>query len=262
MIKDYNLYDERHSSVNWRKVLGNYRGSYSFNQEWEITILELIANSVDAKANKIDINTKTDEYGEYSIICQDNGVGMNKKIFEEYHNLGSLTKEKSGETIGFAGIGAKLCIDLCEKIYTETSTGKETLASEWWFEKKEIEPKYIFMKPRDLLNHKTGTYVEIKNLINPPSSVQNIKELVLENYEYALGPYGNLKIFINGKEIKNIPISNNYKCHEFKRIIKSKKLEKNIVLEGKFFFVDDEYIQEFYKSRKNFISGINIVVFR
>jgi len=46
---------EHHSSVNWRKVLENYRGSYTYNEEWEITIIEIISNAIDAAAKEIKI---------------------------------------------------------------------------------------------------------------------------------------------------------------------------------------------------------------
>ena len=116
--------EERHSSVNWRKVLDNYRGNYNYAEEWEITVLELLANAVDAKATKIKF--KFDKEGDnVTIVCMDNGKGMNSSEFIEYHNLGSLTKDKTSGTIGFAGIGAKLCIDLCDKIYSETCDGIE-----------------------------------------------------------------------------------------------------------------------------------------
>ncbi|MEM3455739.1 MAG: ATP-binding protein [Candidatus Micrarchaeia archaeon] len=250
--------EERHSSVNWRKILENYRGNYNYNEEWEITVIELIANAIDAGASKVKLSY-TRNIGKVNLICEDDGEGMDKEKFIEYHNLGSLTKDKTTGMIGFAGIGAKLCIDLCEVIYTETCNGDKTIASEWWFKKNEMEPHYKIVKPRKSLQYKSGTYVEIKNLIAPSLEYQAMRSLILDNYEYILRPYGKLSIIINDIELsQEKPAEAAYKFE--KTIPISKKPEKNLHIFGEFFFVDDEWIQDIKKIRGEYISGINIVV--
>lgn len=248
----------RHSSVNWRRILKNYRDNYNYDEEWEITIIELIANAIDAEATKIDISFNKKETNA-TIICVDDGKGMNYQEFIEYHNLGSLTKDKTSGTIGFAGIGAKLCIDLCERIYTETNNGKERYASEWWYKKTDIEPHYRLVEPHILPPWSKGTYVKIINLIAPSLNADLITRLILENYQYSIEPYGPLSIFINGSKIlSHRPAVTPY---FFQKIIsKKKKLESTLRMKGEFFLVGDEYIKNTEKICGRYIPGINIVV--
>jgi len=250
--------DERHSSVNWRKVLDNYRSNYNYAETWEITVLELLANAVDAKATDIKFRFYRDE-NNVTIICMDNGKGMNYSQFIEYHNLGSLSKDKTTGTIGFAGIGAKLCIDLCDKIYSETSNGKEVYSSEWWYKKTDIEPHYRLVSPQELLPWPTGTYIKIINLIAPSLNADSITKLIIENYQYSIEPYGPLSIFINDNKILSHRPTDT--PHSFQKTVrKNKKLKTTLHMNGEFFFVDDEYIKNTEKIEGEYSSGINIVV--
>lgn len=85
---------KQHLKVRWKKILSNYRDAYSYKDEWEISVLELIANSIDAKASEIKIIIEEKGYNKIDLMCEDNGIGMTEEEFKEYHNLGSLTKTK------------------------------------------------------------------------------------------------------------------------------------------------------------------------
>lgn len=79
------------SNVNWKKVLENYRNGYNFSDEWEIALLEIIANSIDAETTRI--NLRFSHKGEkLDIICEDNGKGMNSSEFEDITILALLVK--------------------------------------------------------------------------------------------------------------------------------------------------------------------------
>lgn len=256
--------EKYHSSVNWSKVLENYRNSYNHANDWEIAIVELIANAIDAKASKIKIGFsrqgKERENGVFyvKITCEDNGKGMSYNEFIEYHNLGSLTKDKSTGTIGFAGIGAKLCIDLCDYVYTETSNGRERLASRWWFSKDSNEPIFVLEKPKNKLKNKHGTYVEINGLKVSDFNFKSVKRLIIENYEYVIPAYGDIKIYLNNREIKaHKPGKEGYR---FERVARIKTLRKSLRIGGELFFVDDSYIKSFEENGRSYIPGIDIVV--
>lgn len=247
------------SNVRWRKVLENYRNNYNFNDEWEIAVLELIANSIDAKADRINIEFSQKENKIIDIICEDNGKGMNKKEFEDYHNLGSLSKDKSPKTIGFAGIGAKLCLDLCDRVYTETSNGSEKLASVWHFSEEEDAPRYKFVEPENMLSFKTGTFVKVEGLRVREFTLDRAKGLIMDNYKYILKPIGTIFLQINnyplspqkpkvdGESIKSKPFS-------FKS--KSKELVLNISGEIYIFDFDRKRI----RGQKNFGIDIDVVI--
>ena len=68
-----------------------------------------------------DIKIGKNSAGKQIIIFQDNGPGMNKEQFDDYH-IGAKPTKVKGKGIGFAGIGAKvyLAVDDSVQIWTET----------------------------------------------------------------------------------------------------------------------------------------------
>ncbi len=190
------------SNVNWRKVIGNFRSSYQLGAAWEILIVELLANSIDAGAKRIWVEME----GEFPKILRvvDSGRGMkNLREFDDYHNLGSLTKRKGGG-IGWAGIGAKLYIDRCKSIYTETRSRTFSGASRWSFPKSRRAPVWEEVSAQGLLGGKRGTAVEIV-LSNKKDSRRMTEEMVraalLANYNYALQPISSVVVTLNGVRI-------------------------------------------------------------
>ncbi|MEM2191276.1 MAG: ATP-binding protein [Archaeoglobaceae archaeon] len=244
------------SNVNWAKLLKNYRDNYNYSDEWEIAVLELIANSIDAKANKIELSFTQTSEGKIDLTCEDNGKGMDENEFKEYHNLGSLSKDKQTKTIGFAGIGAKLCLDLCDEIYTETSNEEKKLATRWFFDKENNVPKYTPIDPENKLKFKTGTFVRINGLKIRNFSLDQVKNLVLENYRYCLKPLGKIELKINGETLIGRKYEGITKIKSEKTLNQSYKTKRGkLNLNGEFF------ITELEKKRKTKeIVGIDIVV--
>lgn len=205
------------SNVNWRKIIENFRSAYQVGAPWEILISELIANSIDANARRIDLTIEGNCPKRVRII--DDGKGMNKKEFEDYHDLGSLAKRKGGG-IGWAGIGAKLYIDRCVQIYTETKSKKFYGASKWSFPKTEKAPVWNEVKPIGLLHGKHGTAVEV--LIDNPKECSLLQEKevegsILGNYNFVLEPLGSTIIRLNERRILPFdPRENAENFEEFK----------------------------------------------
>ncbi|RUM34839.1 MAG: hypothetical protein DSY33_01160 [Archaeoglobus sp.] len=257
MNQDYKV-----SNVNWKKLLENYRNNYNYGEEWEITLLELIANSIDAEATKINLHFNH-KGKKLDIICKDNGKGMDYSEFEEYHNLGSLSKDRQSKSIGFAGIGAKLCLDLCDKVYTETSDGERQLATEWFFDHAENLPKYAYVRPKNRLKFHTGTFVEISGLrIRDFFDLESAKKLILENYRYILVPFGEIELKINNEQIIFEGLEKEYE--QFGKI-KSKRTLNEILKARKgvkFEVIGSIYILEFAPKnpRVKIDTGLDIVV--
>lgn len=235
---------EKHSKVRWGRILKNYREAYNYNDEWEIAVIELIANSIDAGASEIRIKIGNNIFNKTYLICQDNGKGMNEEEFEEYHNLGSLTKDR-GQTIGFAGIGAKLMLDLCDEVYTETKKNGKILASLWYYKRNEDEPYYKYVIPQNKLIYENGTYVKIKGLKVTNLTTDILRDIIYSNYQYILNK---IKIYINNIELENpIPILKKYS-------LKNKHLSKksprgNLSYTGMIFYFDEnglENIRKYY----------------
>ena len=122
------------SKVNARHLLDDLASSYSYSVE-EAVLVELIANALDAKSTSISISTNASR-GSVTLI--DNGVGMDLKDFERYHDLAESRKEK-GTGIGFAGLGAKLAHKISSRVETETRSDGDHQGSEWKLKANDLE---------------------------------------------------------------------------------------------------------------------------
>lgn len=188
------------------------------------SLIELVANALDAKPFIIDINF---DLKKGILEVTDDGSGMDRHSFVEYHNV-TPTKMR-GTGIGFAGQGAKLALNFCDKVVTETRSSSYKGSSLWHLEGDDA-PYQIEHKVSTL--HHQGTKVVLYlNDANRAFYSQNLIEEVLnEHYlplldERLLRVYkgempilvderrSNLKIYkpiyskgvkfvVNGKEIK------------------------------------------------------------
>ena len=116
------------SKVNARHLLDDLASSYSYSLE-EAVLVEMIANSLDARSTNIHISLNVDDG---TLTIEDGGGGMSQDDFEKYHDLAESRKER-GRGIGFAGLGAKLAHKVAHKVVTETRVGVYRDASEWRF---------------------------------------------------------------------------------------------------------------------------------
>ena len=208
---------KKESSLNWKKTIENFRGNYTINKKIDVLFIELIANAIDAHAKTLKI---TVDYDGNKIKFVDDGKGMNGQEFDEYHNLGSISKER-GETIGFAGIGAKLYMDRCEKVVTATIyEGDENVRkSEWGFESGRNRLTYeINELRRGSTLPKRGTVVEVwKPEDLKDTDLTYITNLMLDHYNFSMNGYTDnpLAISLNNSPLKIRPIGQNnvYRIH-------------------------------------------------
>jgi hypothetical protein len=281
------------SEVNIRKMIQTQRDSYQVpdGEEWRITVSELIANSLDSKATWIKISVKEwDKPDFFTIICEDNGNGMNRENFNKYHDIYTITKSRKSGTIGFAGIGAKLTLDLCKKVITETKSYNDNYYhSDWYFIDRANairglkcsecnedingeKPHYHILndvnKQRDVrqeMGEHTGTYVEVVNLRTKNLDEDSLRRYVMAEYQYSI-ILKNVIIFLNDKKLKPLvpegdEIDKEYKyrrSYSTKGKVGSEKLE----LLGHFYYVKDAYKNRVSSENSEEIySGIDIVVF-
>ena len=111
-----------------------------YNNSGEMVVTEAIANSLDVDSDTIDIKIGKNSNGKRMITFQDNGPGMNKEVFADYH-VGSRSTKSKGTGIGFAGIGAKVYLAAYDKteIITETCCGNDVLASVMYRKGRQIK---------------------------------------------------------------------------------------------------------------------------
>lgn len=150
---------KHYSGIDYEHFLDDIRDMYPFNIE-EAILVELIANSLDAKTTLLDIRIDPDRK-TFQLV--DNGSGMDVRGFDNYHNFSTSFKRK-GQGIGFAGLGAKLSLRIAERVITESRSTKTWRASEWRFERKRRSslPVWFDLDERTLPHNGTSVRMELK----------------------------------------------------------------------------------------------------
>lgn len=181
----------------WKKLIKDFRDQFPYDPLTAL-VVETFANALDAKSTQVDIQL---EGSTYRIV--DNGKGMTRYSFGEYHNIASLTKRR-GEGIGFAGVGAKVFLDRAEYIVTETRSRDFNGATHWAFYGGSLQWEPISLPNK--LKYPTGTYVEVKLRCDEDVSNLNrefVGKIIQEYYNAVLLGYYHLeKVTVNGREVK------------------------------------------------------------
>jgi hypothetical protein len=196
------------SGVNYQNLIRDLAEIYPFDVD-EVVLVELIANSLDAKPTRISI-----EFDPYKriLVVTDNGKGMTTSDFDQYHDFAAGLKTR-GTGIGFAGVGAKISFNIATRVITETYSESFTGGSNWYLQSKknlvweDTQPKHL---------HEHGTRVEVifsQNATLTNSSTEGLIKLIKRHYlplldmEYLdlyerLGYYcRDLRFVVNGQVI-------------------------------------------------------------
>jgi len=109
----------------------------------EMVVSEVFGNAVDISATRLDVTLGKDSGAKY-IKFVNNGPTMTRADFVNYNTLARSSK-KFGESLGWAGIGAKLYLGIWadSKIITTSSDGITTTATELYFKEKQLFWDYI-----------------------------------------------------------------------------------------------------------------------
>ena len=107
-------------------LLEDLRDAYPGALE-ETILTEIVANSLDSGAHVISIGC---DAAAATLTIVDDGSGMQRRELSRYHDIAASTKTR-GQGIGFAGVGIKLALLVCEDVVTETRRGKTHVASRW-----------------------------------------------------------------------------------------------------------------------------------
>jgi hypothetical protein len=189
----------------WKKLIKDFRDQFPYDPLTAL-IVETFANAVDAGATKIDVEI----VGGNIFRIMDNGTGMTQAVFKEYHNIASLTK-KRGETIGFAGVGAKIFLDRAESIVTETKSRSFRGATHWAFYSESLEWKPVHTTNR--VTSPTGTFVQV-NLTMVEDigklSARFVTEVLRQQYNAILMKFYTVKtVTVNGKKVDPYELAEN-----------------------------------------------------
>ena len=142
-------------------LLEDLRDAYPGALE-ETILTEIMANALDSGASVI---SSACDPAERTLTVIDDGSGMQRRDLARFHDIASSNKIR-GQGIGFAGVGIKLGLLICEEVLTETRRGKNHIASVWHMASRHRAP-WKWVAPAGLASVR-GTAVRLK-LRNPLS---------------------------------------------------------------------------------------------
>ncbi len=163
--------------VDLRHLLEDLRDAYSGAIE-ETILVEIVANSLDSGARHITFHTNP---VDRTLTVVDDGRGMSRRELTRYHDLATTSKQK-GKSIGFAGVGIKLGLLVCEEVITETRTARIHAATTWHLSTRHKAPWKIIDPPG--LVEETGTSISLHpdNPLSPLLDGGYVERVLREHY--------------------------------------------------------------------------------
>ncbi len=178
----------------------------------ETIVTEIVANSLDSGARTIALKT---DPGRSTLTVVDDGSGMGRRELARYHDIAATTKTR-GRGIGFAGVGIKLGLLVCDEVLTETRRGKLHVATTWRLASKQRAP-WKWLKPPPGLVAQRGTAVRLKveNSFSPLVDSAYVEASLRRQFRPLLDPrfddflsqhYGaGVRFVLNGHELQKHP---------------------------------------------------------
>ena len=143
-------------------LLEDLRDAYPGMLE-ETILTEVVANSLDSGANRIVIHA---DPSDGTLMVTDNGSGMQRKDLARYHDIASSTKRR-GQGIGFAGVGIKLGLLICEEVLTETKRGQTHVSTTWHLSSRHRAP-WKWVSPMGMMSQQgTAVRLKLQNVLSP-----------------------------------------------------------------------------------------------
>ncbi len=150
----------------------------------ESILTEIIANSLDSGASRIVMEANP---SDGTLRVKDNGSGMQRKDLSRYHDIASSTKRR-GQGIGFAGVGIKLGLLVCEEVLTETKRGQTHVSTTWHLSSRHRAPwKWV---PSIGMVTQQGTAVRLKlhNILSPLLDPGFLGSVISSHFQPLLDP--------------------------------------------------------------------------
>lgn len=217
------------SSVNYQNLIRDLADMYPFDVA-EVVLVELVANSLDAKPTRISIDF--DPHIKVLIVT-DNGKGMTASEFDQYHDFAAGLKTR-GIGIGFAGVGAKVSFNIATRVVTETRSKTFAGGSNWYLQSKK---KLVWEDIHPIHLHGYGTRVEVRftsNATLPYSSTEDLIKLLKRHYlplldatylalYERLGYYSNdIRFVVNGQVINPSKLTEDFALEEVREFFPQK----------------------------------------
>lgn len=169
--------------VDLQHLLEDLRDAYPGALE-ETILTEVVANSLDSGATFLRL---TADPASSILTIVDDGSGMRRRDLVRYHDLAASTKTR-GHGIGFAGVGIKLGLLVCEDVVTETRRGKEHVASRWHLAGRHKAP-WKWVPPLGLVaEHGTAVRLKLHNALSPLLDDGYLEGSLRRQYQPLLEP--------------------------------------------------------------------------
>lgn len=197
-------------------LLEDLRDAYPGAVE-ETILTEVMANALDSGASTITFDADP-ELSTMTVV--DNGSGMQRRELARYHDIATSTKTR-GEGIGFAGVGIKLGLLVCDEVLTETRRGKNHVASSWRMASRHRAP-WRWVPPLGLVaEHGTAVRLKLRNALSPlldggflegalRRQFQPLLDPGFDEFLAAHYPKG-IAVFVNGRRLERrrapVPLS-------------------------------------------------------
>ena len=178
------------------------------------TILtEIIANSLDSGASRI---TMTVDPAQSSLTVVDNGSGMQRNSMRQYHDIAASTKVR-GQGIGFAGVGIKLGLLVCEEVLTETRRGSTHVATRWHLASRHRAP-WQWVPPPGLIGEQgTAVRLKLQTPLSPLVDPGFVEEVMRRHFQPLFEPPfdsflschypAGIAFEVNGRPLERHPMS-------------------------------------------------------
>jgi hypothetical protein len=143
-------------------LLEDLRDAYPGSLE-ETILTEVVANALDSGTTRISLGCNP---AQRTLTVADNGSGMKRRELARYHDVAASTKTR-GQGIGFAGVGIKLGLLICEEVLTETRRGKSHVATCWHMASRHRAP-WKWVPPAGLVVERgTTVRLTLRNALSP-----------------------------------------------------------------------------------------------
>ncbi len=196
--------------VDLQHLLEDLRDAYAGSLE-ETILTEIVANSLDSGASRVSFLT---DPADRALVAIDDGRGMTRRELARYHDIAASSKLR-GEGIGFAGVGIKLGLLVCEEVLTETRRGESCIATRWRLAARQKAP-WKWVEPRDLLEkHGTAVCLKLKNPLTPLLDASFVETTLRSHFEPLLDASfdfilaaaypGGVELCVNGRQLPRRP---------------------------------------------------------
>ena len=164
-------------------LLEDLRDAYPGTLE-ETIVSEVVANALDSGARLVSFSA---DPAAATLTVVDDGRGMARRELARYHDLAASSKQR-GRGIGFAGVGIKLGLLVCDEVLTETRRGKTHVATRWRLKARHRAP-WNWAPPAGLVAERgTAVRLHVGNPLSPLLDAAFIETTLLRHFQPLFDP--------------------------------------------------------------------------